>query len=136
MSSKDEKISITSTSQYGSTDQAPGNETKKSSEHDYELGETFYLKKQQGFSATKCLRASVPIIIALLVIIGLVILMGQTYPKRNIHPVNGDDGTALVDVNGDSVAAVFCEANPRCVKVNITGRCCPTLSGVTLDCCD
>ena len=135
MSSEDEKKSSAPTSQYGSTDQAP-RETKKSSDYDYELGETYYLKKQQGFSVRKCWPASVPIIIACVVILLLVILMGQTYPKRTIQPVTGDDGTGFVDVNGDSVAAFNCVANPRCVKANITGRCCPTLSGVTLDCCD
>merc|ERR550525_472618 len=37
---------------------------------------------------------------------------------------------------GQSESSSSCSVHKKCVAAGLTGECCPTIDGVTLDCCD
>lgn len=110
-------------------------------ENDYELGETYYLKSKPEFSLSKFLRSATPIAISIVVLFVILILLGRNQGLSDsgvISPVNSKSSSevkSMVEVDGTSTASAFCAANSLCHEMGLTGECCPTAAGVTLECC-
>jgi len=115
----------------------------KDDDKNFDESNLYYVKDDNTTKEEKnYVKLAVPIIIAALFIGGLAFMLFHNfeyfYPNQDGH-VNSDVANPTkvteIDPPSSSFPASSCQANPKCVHLELTGECCPADNGVKLDCC-
>eukprot|EP00581_Thalassiosira_minuscula_P007632 CAMPEP_0183705804 /NCGR_PEP_ID=MMETSP0737-20130205/2822_1 /TAXON_ID=385413 /ORGANISM="Thalassiosira miniscula, Strain CCMP1093" /LENGTH=137 /DNA_ID=CAMNT_0025933059 /DNA_START=21 /DNA_END=434 /DNA_ORIENTATION=+ len=130
---------------YGAIDVPGGN-------NEFDEKNTYYLNESR-FNWNKFLRAAVPVVIALMIMGGFAYGMSHGFnhfygpPKGSDDDIKRDESWIPLDNPKDDSGAVAvapkahgssgtCATNEKCAALGLTGNCCPTNKGTTLECCN
>ena len=146
--------------QYGSV----STDEEIAADKSFDEANLYYMKDEERTRKEKLMKAiklGVPILIAIIFIAGLGFLLfnnfGYFYPGRGgqVTPSKHSTTTATTSSGSSSSSSrthydniatsvpipakittgIFCSANPKCSDMGLTGECCPTASGIKLNCC-